>query len=404
MTVYTVGGAVRDRLLGLPVKDRDYVIVGTTADDMVRRGFKPVGKDFPVFLHPQTHEEYALARTERKQGRGYTGFVVHATPEVTLEEDLARRDLTINAIAEAADGRLIDPYHGVADLKAGVLRHVSQAFVEDPVRILRLARFAGRFGFTVAPDTLQLMQQMVADGEVDHLVAERVWQEWAKGLMSDNPARMIEVLQQCGALARLAPELAALFGVPQPASHHPEVDTGLHILLCMQRAACLEANLAVRWAVLLHDLGKGVTPEDEWPRHVKHEVTGMPLVDAICQRYRVPGDCRDLAVMTCREHLNIHRFAELRAATKLDVLERCDAFRKPQRFADLLLACKCDAQGRTGFEFSPYSQRNNWLQVLAAAQSVNSGEIAQQCKDPTHIKESIRLARLDAIKQLSLDV
>ncbi|MCB6182856.1 multifunctional CCA addition/repair protein [Leeia sp. TBRC 13508] len=402
LSVYIVGGAVRDRLLGLPIKDRDYVVVGTTAEEMQKRGFKSVGKDFPVFLHPKTKAEYALARTERKAGRGYTGFEVYASPEVSLEEDLARRDLTINAIAEDANGQLIDPFNGQADLVAKQLKHVSPAFIEDPVRILRLARFAGRFNFHVAPETMRLMQQMVSEGEVDYLVAERVWQEWAKGLMSDYPSKMVEILRDCGALARLLPELDALFGVPQTAVHHPEIDTGKHTMMCLQMAVRLKASLAERWAVLMHDVGKGLTPRADWPRHIGHEQAGIALVTQIAERLRVPSECRDLAVMACREHLNIHRFDELKHTTRLDLLSQCDAFRKPDRFKSLLKVCEADARGRLGFEEQTYPQTEKWLSVLAAAQSVNSGQIAKACATPDKIPDAIRMARLDAIKQLGI--
>ncbi|MBS0595921.1 MAG: multifunctional CCA addition/repair protein, partial [Proteobacteria bacterium] len=340
MQIYMVGGAVRDRLLGLPVQDRDWVVVGATPEDMVARGFVPVGRDFPVFLHPDTHEEYALARTERKSGRGYRGFVVHASPDVTLQDDLARRDLTINSIAACADSTgagglfdsqngLIDPYGGQRDLQARVLRHVTAAFAEDPVRILRVARFAARFhDFSIAPETLALMRHMVAAGEADHLVPERVWQELARGLMESHPARMFDVLRQCGALAVVLPELERLWGVPQTASHHPEVDTGVHVMLVLQMAARLQAPLPVRWACLMHDLGKGTTPAELLPRHLGHEQRSSQLLKAVGQRLRVPGECTELADVVAREHGNIHRSAGLNAAALLRLLERCDALRK----------------------------------------------------------------------------
>ncbi|NTV95274.1 MAG: multifunctional CCA addition/repair protein [Thiobacillus sp.] len=336
MRVYVVGGAVRDGLLGLPVQDRDYVVVGASPEDMTRLGFQPVGKDFPVFLHPRTHEEYALARTERKTARGYKGFQVYSTPEVTLEEDLVRRDLTINAMALAADGSLIDPHGGRADLAAKVLRHVSPAFAEDPVRILRLARFAARFAdFTVAPETVELMRTMVANGEVDALVPERVWQELARGLMEAKPSRMLAVLRECGALARLIPELDALFGVPQPEQYHPEIDTGVHILMVIDRAAGDGLGLAGRWAALLHDLGKAVTPVEHWPSHHGHEGMGVDPAKALSERLRAPAECRDLAVLAAREHGIVHRAGELRPATVVELFERCDAFRKPARLLSL---------------------------------------------------------------------
>ncbi|MBP8902905.1 MAG: multifunctional CCA addition/repair protein, partial [Thiobacillaceae bacterium] len=330
MRVYVVGGAVRDRLLGLAVRDRDHVVVGATPEDMARLGFRPVGKDFPVFLHPETGEEYALARTERKTARGYTGFAVHAAPDVSLEEDLKRRDLTINAMAETEDGEIIDPHGGRADLEARLLRHVSRSFVEDPVRILRVARFAARFGeFAVAPETLVLMRSMVDDGEVDALVPERVWQELARGLMEATPSRMFLVLRACGALARLLPELDRLFGVPQPVKHHPEVDTGIHTMRVVDEAAARGLALPERWAALLHDLGKGATPAEFWPRHHGHEGRGVALVQAACERLRAPSECRDLAVLVARDHGNAHRALELRPATLVELLERLDAFRRP---------------------------------------------------------------------------
>ncbi|WP_317203342.1 multifunctional CCA addition/repair protein, partial [Janthinobacterium sp.] len=361
MRVYTVGGAVRDELLGLAVKDRDFVVVGATPQDMLAQGYRPVGKDFPVFLHPQTHEEYALARTERKTAPGYRGFVFHTAPDVTLEQDLVRRDLTINAIAKAADGALTDPFGGVADIGRRVFRHVSDAFQEDPVRILRVARFAARFtDFTVAPETLALMRRMVADGEVDALVPERVWQELARGLMEARPSRMLGVLRDCGALARILPELDALWGVPQPPLHHPEIDTGAHMLLVVDYAAERGGDLALRFASLMHDLGKGLTPPERWPSHHGHEGAGVPLIEQLCQRLRVPNECRELALMTAREHGNVGRALSLRANTIVTLFERCDAFRKPQRFAQMLLACECDLRGRggpaDGFRERPFPQ------------------------------------------------
>jgi len=347
MRIYVVGGAVRDALLGLPVQDRDHVVVGATPEAMLAAGFRPVGKDFPVFLHPDTQEEYALARTERKTAPGYHGFVFHTAPEVTLEEDLVRRDLTINAMAQGEDGVIVDPYGGRRDLEARVFRHVSPAFAEDPVRILRLARFAARFPeFTVAPETLALMQTMVEAGEVDALVPERVWQELARGLMEQHPSRMLAVLRDCGALARIMPELDALWGVPQPAKHHPEVDTGVHMMLVIDVAAEGGHTLAVRFAALMHDLGKGITPADKWPSHHGHESMGTKLISALCKRLKVPNDCRDLALITAREHGNVARAFELRPNTMVTLFERCDAFRKPERFNDMLLAAECDARGR----------------------------------------------------------
>jgi tRNA nucleotidyltransferase (CCA-adding enzyme) len=395
---FIVGGAVRDRLLGLPVQDRDWVVVGATPDAMLAQGYKPVGKDFPVFLHPQTHEEYALARTERKSGRGYTGFVVHADPDVTLEEDLLRRDLTINAIAQDAEGNLIDPHGGQRDLAARVFRHVSPAFAEDPVRILRVARFAARFAdFTVAPETLQLMREMVAAGEVDHLVAERVWQEIARGLMYARPSRMFEVLRDCGALARLLPELDALFGVPQPPQHHPEVDTGVHVLLVVDAAARRDQPLPVRWAALLHDLGKATTPADVLPHHYGHEARSVPLAEAVCARLKVPTDCRELAVLAAREHGCVHQAMVMRPETLTRLLERVDALRRPARLEALLEACICDAQGRTGFEDKPYPQAERLRRAYAAFAAVDAGAVVAGLADKRKLPEAIHAARCAAV-------
>jgi len=399
MKIYVVGGAVRDEMLGRPVADRDYVVVGATPEAMLARGFKPVGRDFPVFLHPTTHAEYALARTERKTGRGYHGFAFHAAPEVTLEEDLARRDLTINAMARDDQGVLTDPYHGQADLQARVLRHVGPAFVEDPVRILRLARFAARFtDFTVAPETLALMRQMVADGEVDHLVPERVWQELAKGLMETRPARMIEVLRDCGALGRLLPEVDRLFGVPQRADYHPEVDAGIHTLLTLDMAARYGFSLAVRFAALSHDLGKGTTPAEILPRHHGHEARSVELASELCRRLKVPNDCRDLALMTARWHGHIHCSLELRPATIVEVIEKCDGLRRPDRFSQLLEACLCDYTGRAGWENRPYPAGERFRQALAAVRGVDAGAIARNCADPARIPEALHGARVGAVK------
>lgn len=373
MKIYLVGGAVRDGLLGLPVRERDYVVVGAEPADMLARGFRPVGRDFPVFLHPDTQEEYALARTERKSGRGYHGFVVHAAPDVTLEDDLARRDLTINAIAQAEDGSLIDPYGGARDLEARLLRHVSPAFIEDPVRLLRLARFAARFahlGFRVADETLALMRHMVDNGEVDALVPERVWQEIVKALETGRPARFFEVLRETGALARLLPELDALFGVPQPERHHPEIDSGVHSLMVLQQAVRLGADGPTRLAALLHDLGKGVTPPELWPHHYGHERRGARLVERIAERLRMPTHYRDLAVMTARWHTHAHKVFELRPSTLLKLLEGLDALRRPDRFAQFLLACEADARGRMGFEERAYPQADYLHQALAAVKGV----------------------------------
>ena len=399
MKSYVVGGAVRDGLLGLPVQDRDHVVVGATPEAMLARGFKPVGKDFPVFLHPDSHEEYALARTERKTAPGYKGFVFHAAPDVTLEADLARRDLTINAIAQDESGTLVDPFGGQADLAARVLRHVGPAFAEDPVRVLRVARFAARFpDFHVAEETLALMRLMADNGEVDHLVPERVWQELARGLMEARPSRMIDVLHACGALAKVLPELERLFGVPQPAEHHPEVDTGAHILRVVDQAAARRFPLPVRYAALLHDLGKGATPHAEWPHHHGHEATGAALAEAVSERLRAPADCRDLAVLAAREHGVIHDAASLRPATLVRLLERVDALRRPERFGQLLEACECDFRGRPGWEDRPWPAGSILRSALVAVQAVDAGAIAAATADKAQIAQRVHEARVAALK------
>jgi tRNA nucleotidyltransferase (CCA-adding enzyme) len=399
MKVYCVGGAVRDQLLGLPVQDRDWVVVGATPEELLARGFTPVGQDFPVFLHPQTHEEYALARTERKRGHGYHGFIFHASPDVTLEEDLARRDLTINAIAQAEDGALIDPFGGRADLARKILRHVSPAFAEDPVRILRVARFAARFhDFTLADETLQLMRRMVEAGEVDHLVPERVWQELARGLMEARPARMFETLRACGALAKLLPELERLWGVPQRADFHPEVDTGRHVMMVIDMAARLGLSLPARFAALTHDLGKGLTPAELLPRHVGHEERSVALIKPLCARLRAPAACRELALLVARYHGEIHKIAELRPETQLKILERCDALRRPARFDEILAACEADFRGRLGWEEKTYAAAHAWRQALAATRAVDAAAIARATDDPAQIPARIHAARIAALK------
>lgn len=406
MRIYRVGGSVRDELLGLPVKDRDYVVVGATPESLVRLGYRPVGKDFPVFLHPETHEEYALARTERKTSRGYKGFEVLTSPHVTLEEDLARRDLTINAIAKDEAGQIIDPFNGVSDLKAGILRHVSPAFSEDPVRILRVARFAARFNFQVIPETLSLMKDMVQNGEVNALVAERVWQELAKGLMADVPSKMFLTLRDCGALACILPEVDALFGVPQPEHAHPEIDTGIHVMLVIDYAAKKNYPLTVRFAALMHDLGKGATPRELWPRHIGHETRSIGLTEKLCNRIRVPKNCRDLALLVARYHGDVHRASELRPATMADMLQITDAYRKPQRFEEFLQACACDFYGRPGYAEKPYPQLPRLQQALVAAKLVDAGAIAIATREtnpdskklPDTIQRKIRAARIDQIE------
>ena len=399
MQAYVVGGAVRDELLGRPHADRDHVVVGATPEEMLRLGFRPVGKDFPVFLHPASGEEYALARTERKTGHGYHGFAFHAAPDVTLEQDLARRDLTINAMARGPDGALVDPFHGRRDLEAKILRHVGPAFAEDPVRILRLARFAARFTeFTVAEETLALMRGMVAAGEVDHLVAERVWQELARGLMEEKPSRMFEALRACGALARLLPEVDALFGVPQRAEYHPEIDTGIHTMMVVDTAAKNGLTLPARFAALTHDLGKATTPADVLPRHIGHEARSERLVGELSARLRVPGDCRDLALLAARYHGDIHRAAELRPATIVTLLERTDALRRPERFAQLLEACRADYNGRLGWGERPYPSVGRLLAALAAARAVDAGAVAAACADKADIPARVHGARVAAVR------
>jgi tRNA nucleotidyltransferase (CCA-adding enzyme) len=380
MKVYLVGGAVRDALLGLSGSDRDWLVVGSTPKEMVSLGYQPVGKDFPVFLHPETREEYALARTERKTARGYKGFAVHAAPDVTLEEDLARRDLTINAIAQDPEtGEIFDPYNGRKDLEHKVLRHVTGAFREDPVRILRIARFASRFpDFEVATETLTLMKAMVDEGEVDALVSERVWQEIARGLMGKQPSRMLQVLRACGALQRLLPEVDRLYGMPQRAEYHPEIDTGIHLEMVLDQSARHDATLEVRFACLCHDLGKGTTPADILPRHIGHEQRSVKLLQSICERWRVPVECKEQAEVVAREHGNIHQSLEFGAEAVLRLLIRCDALRRPERFVQALIACECDARGRLGFTEKPYPQRPRLLKLLAAAQSVDSATISAQ--------------------------
>jgi len=399
MQTYIVGGAVRDELLGFAIKDKDYVVVGSTPEAMLAAGFKPVGKDFPVFLHPVTRDEYALARTERKTAKGYKGFAIHASPEVTLEEDLARRDLTINAIAKADDGRLVDPFSGLADIQSKTLRHVSAAFAEDPVRILRVARFSARLtDFNVAPETMVLMRQMVDAGEVDALVAERVWQELAKGLMEAKPSRMFEVLRACGALQKILPELDKLWGVPQPEQHHPEIDTGVHVMMVVDYAASQNFSLPVRFAALMHDLGKGTTPVEMLPKHIGHEQRSANLLKEVCKRLRVPNDCRELGVMTAKFHGKLHQAPQMRPATLLEFLIELDAIRQPQRFKDFLKACEADSRGRTGYADCATPAAVLMLKAQSAAAAVDAGAVAANCEGPEQIKIKVFQARLEAVK------
>lgn len=402
MKAYLVGGAVRDRLLDRPAGDRDWVVVGETPESMVRAGFLPIGKDFPVFLHPSSKEEYALARTERKTAPGYRGFVFHADASVTLEQDLARRDFTINAIAQDADGALVDPFGGVADIGARVLRHVSPAFAEDPVRILRAARLLARFaplGFTVAPETLALMRDMVAAGEVDHLVPERVWQELKKALEMPRPSAAIGLLRDCGALAKLLPEVDALFGVPQRPEYHPEVDTGLHTQMVLDMAARLAPGDAlIGFCALTHDLGKALTPSHELPKHVGHEHSGVRPLRALCARYKVPAEFAAVAEIVCREHLNIHRLAEMRPETVHDLVARCDGFRKPERIRQLALVCECDKRGRQGLNEAEYPSGPLLLKLHAAMMSVSAGHAVATGLEGPAIGEWLRKARVEALK------
>jgi tRNA nucleotidyltransferase (CCA-adding enzyme) len=403
MQVYLVGGAVRDALLGLPVKERDWVVVGGTREELLRRNFREVGRDFPVFLHPETHEEHALARLERKVSPGYRGFAVEFGPDVTLEEDLARRDLTINAMARAADGTLIDPFGGARDLDARVLRHVSPAFAEDPVRILRVARFAARFaplGFQVAPETLALMRAMVERREVDALVPERVWQETEKALREPQASEFFRVLRACGALQPIYPEIDALFGVPQPAQWHPEIDTGLHTLMVLDQAALLSPEPVVRFAALVHDLGKGTTPHDEWPSHRGHEERSVSLIEALGRRLRLPAEYRDLAVIVARYHGIVHRAFELKPTTILDFLERADAFRRPERFAQALLACEADSRGRSGLENVPYPQRGYLQAAREAAAAIKPSTEEITALSGAKIAEQLHRRRAQTIAEL----
>jgi tRNA nucleotidyltransferase (CCA-adding enzyme) len=399
MNIFTVGGAVRDELLGLPVADRDHVVVGATPEEMTRLGYKPVGRDFPVFLHPATREEYALARTERKSGHGYKGFTFHYAPDVSLEEDLARRDLTINAMARDEAGRLIDPFGGKTDLEKKLLRHVGPAFAEDPVRILRVARFAARFPeFRIARDTMLFMRGMVENGEVDHLVPERVWQELGRGLMETRPSRMFIALRECGALKALLPELDRLFGVPQSPQTHPEIDAGVHTMRAIDHAARANQDLPVRFAVLTHDLGKGLTPREAWPGHDGHEQAGADLVRVLAARLRAPNDCRDLAILAARLHGRLHGALGTDASGILQLLEQADALRQPNRFRDLLSACEADFRGRPGFESREFGPSRTLLAALEAGANVDAGALAGTCTSPGEIRNKVRAARLRAIE------
>ncbi|WP_318517683.1 multifunctional CCA addition/repair protein [Photobacterium leiognathi] len=400
MQTYLVGGAVRDTLLGLTVTDKDWVVVGTTPEAMLAAGFEQIGSDFPVFLHPKTKQEHALARTERKSGHGYTGFVCYSAPDVTLEQDLLRRDLTINAIAQAPNGDLIDPYHGQQDITDKVLRHVSPAFAEDPLRVLRVARFAARFahlGFTVAPETMALMQEMVVSGELASLTPERVWKEWEKSLSSDDPQMFLTVLRQCGALAIVMPEIDALFGVPQPEKWHPEIDCGIHTLLVAKKAAELSTDKTIRFAAQIHDLGKALSPKDDLPHHKMHCRDGIKPIKALCQRLRVPNEYRDLALLVCEQHTKIHHAEEMRADTFIKIFDQIDAWRKPERVAQLATCCRADARGRTHFEQTPYPQADIFQAVFAIAQQVDVKAIVAAGFKGAEIREQLAAKRIEAV-------
>jgi tRNA nucleotidyltransferase (CCA-adding enzyme) len=402
MKIYQVGGAVRDKYLKRPSKDKDWVVVGATPEKLLELGYTPVGRDFPVFLHPKTHEEYGLARTERKTKPGYTGFSVYAAPDVSLEDDLLRRDLTINAMAEDSNGCLIDPFNGLADLRAGILRHVSPAFVEDPVRILRIARFAARFGFRVADETLALMSEMVKNHEVDALVAERVWQEMLRALGEEQPTIFFDILRKCGALAQIFPEIDRLFGIPQSAKYHPEIDTGVHIMLCLQQARLLTNDTQVLFAVLTHDLGKGTTPPEQWPKHIGHEERGIKQIEALCQRYRVPSQYCDLAILVGRYHTHCHRITELLPKTVLKILQNLDAFRRPQRFEQFLLACEADSRGRDGFADKPYPQANSFRHAFELASKVDIAAVLMAGFKGGQIGEELQRRRILALTSVPI--
>ena len=400
MQIYKVGGAVRDRLLGKKVVDIDWVVVGATTEEMLAKGFRPVGLDFPVFLHPITGEEHALARTERKTGKGYGGFVFHADPSVTLKQDLIRRDLTINAMAEDKSGLLTDPYNGQKDLEARVLRHVSPAFAEDPLRVLRVARFAARYapdGFSVAPDTLELMRQLSESGELQALTPERSWKEISRALMEQEPQVFIQVLRDCGALRVLMPEIDALFGVPQPEAHHPEIDTGLHVLSVLHQAARHHQPLSVRWACLVHDLGKGLTPEDQWPRHIAHEQRGLKAIKAMNTRFKVPRECQELALLVGEYHTHGHRALELKPSTLLDLLQSFDVYRRPQRFEDFIASCEMDARGRLGFEDRDYPQADYLRGAAEAARRVSVQPLLDKGIQGQALGEALKRERLDTL-------
>lgn len=403
MKIYKVGGAVRDKLLGLPIKDHDWVVVGSSPEEMLSLGFKPVGQDFPVFLHPDTHEEYALARTERKTAPGYTGFSFHTSVDVTLEDDLRRRDLTINAMAEDEHGNLIDPYAGKQDLENGILRHVSPAFVEDPLRVLRVARFAARFDFKLSEQTLTLMQEISQSGELDTLVAERVWAELERALAEQYPVRFFEVLQSCAALENIFPEIDKLFGIPQPVQYHPEIDSGVHTMMVLQLACTLTDETIIRFAALVHDLGKGLTPKAQWPSHRGHEERSVELIHKMCDRYRIPNKYRQLAVIVARYHLDCHRIREMRPDTVLKKLESMDALRRPERFEQFLIACEADARGRKGMQENDYPQANYFRTALNAAKNINVQALIDKGIDSNAMAKEVQQLRIDSLKKLAAE-
>lgn len=400
MQTYLVGGAVRDKLLNIPNNDKDWVVVGSTADEMLALGYQTVGKDFPVYLHPKTKEEYALARTERKSGSGYTGFSCHFSPDVTLEEDLVRRDLTINAMALDASGVIIDPYGGQNDLNNRVLRHVSPSFIEDPLRVLRVARFAAKLaplGFTIAPETIELMKEIVNSGELAHLTSERVWQEWHKSLITDRPELFLSVLRECNALQVILPEIDCLFGVPQPEKWHPEIDTGIHTLMVAKQAALLTNSDVIRFAAQVHDLGKGVTPPTEWPSHKMHGHTGLAIIKALCERVRVPNEYKEIALAVCAQHSNVHRADELKASTFLKIFNKLDVWRKPEKLEQVLITCEADHQGRTGYENTPYPQKDLFQSAFKAALSIDVQDVIRDGFKGKNIRDELDRRRITAI-------
>lgn len=401
MRIYLVGGAVRDQLLGLPIQERDWVVVGASIEDMIQQGFRPVGKDFPVFLHPKTNEEYALARTERKTGRGYSEFTFYTSPDVTLEQDLGRRDLTINAMAELPDGTIVDPFNGQKDLADKKLRHVSVAFIEDPVRLLRIARFAARYAkldFSIANETMALLKKMVANGEVDALVKDRVWQETQRALNGSSPEVFFKILRECGALQKLFPEIDNLFGIPNPPQWHPEIDSGIHALLSLQIASEISTEAVVRFAALLHDVGKALTPRSKWPKHIGHEQAGVKVVEALCARYPVPKTFRELAILVSKYHLHAHRAAELKPSTLVKLLEKIDAYRRPDRFSQFLLACEADARGRTGMEQIEYAPKNFLKKIYLITRDVPIEPLLERELTGQKLAQALHEARVNAIK------